>query len=39
MDNTQNCETLKKFYYHLFERINYEFTEETGDNIKPYKEY
>ena len=39
MENLKNCETFKNFYYHLFERINYEFTEETGDKIKPYKDY
>ncbi len=35
----KNCETFKNFYYHLYERINFEYTEETGDKIKPYKDY
>ena len=39
MDIISNCEIFKKFYYHLFERINFEFTEETGDKIKEYKVY
>lgn len=36
---SKNCETFKNFYYHLFERINFEFTQETGEKIKPYKDY
>ncbi|UCE39309.1 MAG: hypothetical protein JSW00_08850 [Thermoplasmata archaeon] len=36
---SKNCEIFKNFYYHLFERINFEFTEETGEKIKPYKDY
>ncbi|UCG70487.1 MAG: hypothetical protein JSV09_05585 [Thermoplasmata archaeon] len=40
MEKTRkNCETFKNFYYHLFERINFEYTEETGGKIKPYKDY
>ncbi len=39
MEIGRNCEIFKKFYYHLYERINFEFTEETGDKIKEYKPY
>ena len=39
MKNQKNCEVFQKFYYHLYERINFEYTEETGDRIKEYKSY
>ena len=39
MEDSNNCETFKNFYYHIFKRINYEFLQETGKEIKPYKEY
>lgn len=39
MEITRSCEIFQKFYYHLYERINFEFTEETGGKIKEYKAY
>lgn len=39
MESNRNCEIFRDFYHHLFERINFEYHEETGEHIKPYKEY
>jgi hypothetical protein len=39
MEVSRNCKIFQKFYNHLYERINFEYTEETGDRIKEYKPY
>jgi hypothetical protein len=39
MEDSINCKIFQKFYYHLYEKINFEYSEETGYNIKEYKPY
>jgi hypothetical protein len=39
MESNKNCETFRDFYYHLFETVNYDYWKDTGERIKPYKEY
>ena len=39
MEDDKDCEIFRDFFHHLFERINFEYLEETGESIKPYKNY
>lgn len=39
IEDHKGCEIFRDFYYHLYERINFEFTEETGEKLKEYKDY
>lgn len=39
MEDKKNCEIFRDFYYHTFETVNYDYWKDTGERIKPYKEY